>query len=159
MLIGVVSDTHGHLGATRQAVQLLENFEVDLMIHCGDVGPAAIVGLFTRWPTHFVYGNMDDRHGLAEAIRAAGQTWHGRFGSLELEGKRIAFLHGDVSHHVSDAVASDRWDLVCHGHTHEAAQAMLGRTIVLNPGAVDRSERPSVAVVHLPSMQITPIAI
>jgi putative phosphoesterase len=98
MQLGVVSDTHGHVPNTRAAVQMLEQFDVEAVLHCGDIGSTAIVPLFAHWPTHFVFGNVDQgtaAHELEQAIRAAGQTCHGRFGSLELGGVRIALLHGD----------------------------------------------------------------
>ena len=59
MRIGVVSDTHGHVPFTRDAVRMLEQLEVELVIHCGDVGSVEIVSLFSAWPTHFVLGNVD----------------------------------------------------------------------------------------------------
>jgi putative phosphoesterase len=59
MKIGVVSDTHGHVSYTLEAVRMLESLAVELVIHCGDIGTAEIVDLFAAWPTHFVFGNVD----------------------------------------------------------------------------------------------------
>ena len=96
MRIGVVSDTHGHVANARAAVRMLEALEVACVLHCGDIGSAAIVELFAAWPTHFVFGNCDgDQAELAAAIESAGQTCHGEFGSVELAGRRIALLHSD----------------------------------------------------------------
>jgi hypothetical protein len=60
MLLGVVSDTHGHVQNAQAAVRMLENLEVEVVLHCGDIGSQAIVPLFKKWPTHFVFGNVDD---------------------------------------------------------------------------------------------------
>src|SRR5438067_2299698 len=69
MLLGIVSDTHGHVEHTRQAVRMLESLEVHEVIHCGDIGSSDIVPLFAAWPTHFVLGNVDyDEPPLREAI-------------------------------------------------------------------------------------------
>ena len=38
MILGIVSDTHGHLTVTRAAIEILEDFQVDHVIHCGDIG-------------------------------------------------------------------------------------------------------------------------
>ncbi|MGH8164977.1 MAG: metallophosphoesterase family protein, partial [Rhodanobacteraceae bacterium] len=38
MRIGVVSDTHGHALNALDAVRLLESLDVELVIHCGDIG-------------------------------------------------------------------------------------------------------------------------
>ena len=38
MKIGVISDTHGEVGLTRRALDVLDTLQVDLTLHCGDVG-------------------------------------------------------------------------------------------------------------------------
>lgn len=157
MLIGVISDTHGLLPLAERAARTFESLEVELVIHCGDIGLPTIVRLFDPWPTHFVLGNVDPAATLVDAIRTAGQTCHDRFGSLEIEASRIAFLHGDDVNLLRRTIRSGRWDLVCHGHTHEAAMSAAGRTLVLNPGAMCRTPRPSVATVNVPSLEATPI--
>jgi putative phosphoesterase len=157
MLIGVISDTHGDLHATQAAVRLLESLEVESVIHCGDIGSASIVQQFHPWPTHFVLGNVDDHSVLPDVIDRSGQTCHGRLGSLVLEGKKIAFLHGDDGRLLRRTIESDAWDLVCHGHTHRAEVANRGATLVLNPGALARTARPSFAAVRLPSLEVMPV--
>jgi putative phosphoesterase len=152
--IGVVSDTHGHTVFARQAVRMLESLDVQLVLHCGDIGTAEIVELFAPWPTHFVFGNTDyDRQPLRAAIVAAGQTCHERFGALDVGACRIAFLHGDDMRALVDAGGSGRYDLVCYGHTHQAEQHRQGSTLVLNPGALYRANPHSFAVVTLPELE------
>jgi uncharacterized protein len=155
MLIGIVSDTHGHVDFTLPAVRMLESCEVREVIHCGDIGSIEIVELFQRWPTHFVFGNVDTQPArLRTAIRAAGQTCHDRFGEVELAGRRIAFLHGDDQKRLHDAIESGQYDLVCYGHTHAAEHHAAGRTTVLNPGALYRAQPHSLALVRLPELEI-----
>jgi len=114
MLLGVVSDTHGHLPATQQAVRELARHRVQEVIHCGDIGGPELVGLFSAWPTHFVSGNVDrDEAPLRAAAAAAGLDYCGRQGTLEREGVRIAFLHGDDAWQLQAAIQSGQWDLVC----------------------------------------------
>ena len=157
MLIGIVSDTHGQVDLIRQVVRIFESLQVELVIHCGDIGPPAMVRFFEPWPTHFVLGNCDDRLAIPAAVESADQTCHDRFGSLELEGKRIAFLHGDDRVLLRKTVHDGRWDLVCCGHAHLAETSVSGRTLVLNPGALSGSDHPSVAVVRLPSLEMIPV--
>lgn len=160
MRIGVVSDTHGHVPYTRAAVRMLESLDVELVIHCGDIGSPEIVELFAPWPTHFVFGNVDyDQHLLAAAIRKAGKTCHDRFGSLRLLDKNIAFLHGDDTLRLRETTTSGQWDLVCHGHTHVARQENHGPTLVLNPGALYRATPHSIAYVELPSLEVMMISL
>jgi putative phosphoesterase len=138
---------------------VLESLEVEVVIHCGDIGTASIVRLFALWPTHFVLGNVDDARTLPEVIREAGQTCHGRFGTIELERKKIAFLHGDDTRLLQTTIQSGTWDLVCHGHTHRAESSQRNSTIVLNPGALVRTTRPSLAAVRLPSLDVIPVTL
>ena len=160
MQIGVVSDTHGHVAYTREAIRMLESLEVEAVLHCGDIGSPEIVELFSPWPTHFVFGNVDhDTALLKGAIRAAGQTCHDRFGRLELAGRRIAFLHGDDSALLEQTIASGKFDLVCHGHTHVARNIERGPTRVLNPGALYRATPHSIAYVELPELEATIISL
>lgn len=156
MRIGVVSDSHGHVGYTLEAIRMLESLEVERVIHCGDIGSPEIVGLFHCWPTHFVFGNVDRPAGpLRAAIAEARQTCHEVFGELELDGKRVAFLHGDDVVRLSQTIATGQWQLVCHGHTHVARKERQGETLVLNPGALYRATPHSIAYVELPAVEAT----
>jgi uncharacterized protein len=162
MLLGVVSDTHGHVPNTRSAVQMLESLGVQQVLHCGDIGSEDIVPLFAPWPTHFVLGNVDaeGRAGqLRDAIQQAGQTCHGRFGSLELGGVKIALLHGDDQRLLDQTIAAGLQDLVCHGHTHVPRQEKIGNTFVLNPGALYRANRHTIALVELPTLKTEIISV
>jgi uncharacterized protein len=158
MRIGVVSDTHGHRGNTRAAAAALEAEAVEQVIHCGDVGAADVVALLSRWPAHFVFGNCDpDHQALEEAVEACHQTFHGAFGSLDLDGCRVAFLHGDDHRRMRESIASQEFDLVCYGHTHVAEHHFEGRTLVLNPGALFRANPHSIAVVDLTDLTVSRI--
>jgi putative phosphoesterase len=160
MRIAVVSDTHGHAGYTNAAINSIRQQSVEAVIHCGDIGSLGIVSLFSPWPTHFVFGNVDhDDESLTSAIRAAGQTCHGRFGSVSLEGIRIAFLHSDDQLLFERTINSGEYDLVCYGHTHVPEQHLVGTTIVLNPGALYRASPHTYAVVDLPDLQIRHIPV
>src|SRR5438132_10337708 len=149
MRIGVISDTHGHLGNTRAAVRMLESLEVQAVVHCGDIGSLEIPKLLAAWPAHFVFGNCDsDRDELRAAIEREGMACYGRFGNLELAGRRIALLHSDDAKLFRRITASNEYDLVCYGHTHQAEQHREGKTLILNPGALFRATPHSLAVVH-----------
>ena len=156
MLLGVVSDTHGHVPNTARAVRMLESLQVAEVIHCGDLGSSEIVTMFAAWPTHFVLGNVDyDREGLKDEIERAGQTCCGQFGALRREDREIAFLHGDDSRRLTETIRGGQFALVCHGHTHISRIERVGETLVLNPGAVFRARPHSIAVVELPALQAT----
>jgi putative phosphoesterase len=154
--LGVISDTHGHVELTRPAVRMLESLEVDVVLHCGDIGSIAVVELFSKWPTHFVFGNCDENTTtFAAAIERAGQTCHGLFGELDFDGVKVALLHSHERNRFREAIDSGRYRLMCYGHTHVAATDWRGETLVLNPGAIYRASPHSIAVVDLPAIDAT----
>ncbi len=155
MRIGVLSDTHGHRAKTERVVDIFRRRQIDLVIHCGDIGSPEIVELLAPWPAHFVFGNVDDPAEIRPAIARLGKVCHERFGAIELEGRHIAFLHGDEGDLFRQAVQSGQWDLVCFGHSHVAEISQRGSTKLVNPGAVYRAARPSVAIVEVPSLDVT----
>ncbi|MCC7084873.1 MAG: metallophosphoesterase family protein [Pirellulales bacterium] len=152
MLLGVISDTHGHVHNARAGVRMLESFGVQAVLHCGDVGSTAIVPLFAAWPTRFVYGNCDHGQALQLMIDDAGQTCHGRFDSFELDEVKIALLHGDDDRLLRCTIAEGKHQLVCHGHTHVPRNERIGSTWVVNPGALYRADPHTIAIVDLKAL-------
>lgn len=136
---------------------MLESFDIALVIHCGDIGSDDILPLFHRWPMHFVFGNVDTRPDRIRHTALANQTCHDRFGKLEVEGRQIAFLHGDDGPRLQEAIQSETFHLVCYGHTHVAEQHRQGSTLVLNPGALYRAQPHSIAIVDLATLEATHI--
>jgi putative phosphoesterase len=127
---------------------MLENLDVERVIHCGDIGSAEILPLFANWPTHYVLGNVD--HNVAELQTAAtkhGHTLHGMQAELEWDGQRIAVTHGHRDDILNGYIHSGDWDLVCHGHTHRSRCERIGKTLVFNPGAMYRTKDHSIGVV------------
>jgi putative phosphoesterase len=154
MRLGVISDTHGRVHNALEAARMLESLEIDALIHCGDIDSPDIPPLLTAWPAHFVFGNCDhERDQLQAAIERAGLVCHGRFGELELGGRKIAFLHSDDQRLFRQTIAGGEYDLVCYGHTHQAEQHRAGKTLVLNPGALHRATPHTLAVVDLKTME------
>jgi putative phosphoesterase len=156
MRLGVISDTHGHVRFATEAAKMLRALDVQVLIHCGDIGSDEIPAIFEDWPTHYVLGNVDwGDSSLKLAVEAAGHTFHNDFGFLELEGKKIAFLHSHDADRFRRTIASGDYALVCYGHTHVAESHLAGETLVLNPGALYRATPKSFATVDLPEMAVT----
>ncbi len=158
--LGIVSDTHGHLQYTQNAIRMLESLEVDRVLHCGDIGTAEVVKQFAPWPTYFVFGNCDyDHESLRQAITAQGSICCDEFASLTIDGVRIALLHSHDRQRFQHALNSGEYDLVCYGHTHVAAVDRHGETVAVNPGAIYRASPHSLAIVELPEIAPQIIAI
>jgi putative phosphoesterase len=155
MRLGIVSDTHGHVVFAAQAARQLESLNVDVLLHCGDVGSEEVVSVLSGWPTHYVVGNCDfDSAPLQRAIESAGKVFHGEFAALEFAGRKVALLHSHDAERFRGTIASGTYDLVCYGHTHQAESHQVGKTLVLNPGALYRANPKSFATVDLPSLEV-----
>ena len=140
MQIAVLSDTHSRYQTVERALGILQARKVNFIIHCGDIEDADAVWLFHGFTTHFVFGNSDlDRTALRQAIHGIGETLHEPFGDIELDGVRLAFTHGDDKRLLQDLEQSGRYDFVFHGHTHQAKEHRVGRTRIINPGALHRA--------------------
>ena len=158
MKIGVISDSHGEIPPVERAVGVIDRLNIEIIIHCGDVGEEVIPFLHGR-KCHFVHGNMDDSVRLGELLVGPGHVFHDHFGRLEMDGRRIAFLHGHDVKLLHRTINSGEWDLVCHGHTHAFSKHVEGDTVVLNPGALGRTQNPSMAVVDLESLDVTEVSL
>lgn len=156
MRLAVLSDTHGNLAHVRAAVGVLRGLPIDRLLHCGDVGSPDVIDLLAPWPVHWVAGNVDDDEG--ELARTAalypGHVWHGRLADLELAGRRIALLHGDDFRNLELLIRGQQHDVICHGHTHVVRQEQIGRTLVLNPGALHRAARHTLAELDLRTLTV-----
>lgn len=137
MRIGILSDTHDHVENTRRALEILRQEQVERLFHCGDVTSPEVVSLFEGWDVLFVRGNLDRLDALEPAVVALGrQPFLGDEMTTTVTGRRIAILHGDDTERLRQVIASGEFDYVFHGHTHRRRDERIGRTRVINPGAL-----------------------
>ncbi len=140
MKIAIVSDTHDQADRVERSLALARDRSAELVIHCGDIVGPEIVGLFRGWTAHFVFGNCDwDQAGLKEAIAGIGATCHENCGHLDIEGVRLAFIHGHDTNLMNDLRTGGAFAYLFHGHTHFAMDRQFGPTRVINPGALQRA--------------------
>jgi putative phosphoesterase len=160
MRIGVVSDTHDRAEVIADAIRLLQEQHVELILHCGDIETPETARLFKPIPTHFVFGNWDkDRSKLAAAIKEVGGTHHDSFGAIELAGKRLAWVHSHERHQLRQLEHSDFFDYLFYGHTHVREQHRTGKTLVANPGALFRANPKTCIVLDVKTGEIKPIIV
>jgi putative phosphoesterase len=153
MRIGILSDTHDQLVLTRQAVDLLIREGAEALIHCGDMTGPDIVRACAKLPCTFAFGNHDADNvpALERAIVEVGGTCVASGGIVELAGKRIAVLHGHVG---MKAMLARTPDYLVHGHSHIAANARIGVTRRICPGALDRADSLTVAILDTESGEL-----
>jgi putative phosphoesterase len=150
MKIAILSDSHGRNATVKCALADLRERGLTTVLHCGDIEDPDTIALFKGFDTHFVFGNCDyDRDLLRAAIAASGATLHEGWGHLELDGVKIAFLHGDDKRLMREVEESGYFDYLFYGHTHQAAEHRTGPTRVINPGALHRARPKTFLVLHL----------
>jgi uncharacterized protein len=161
MKIAVMSDSHGRYHTVEKALKVLQERKVNFVIHCGDIDDADTVWLFQGFTVHFVYGNCDHTQmvSLQQAIHGIGETLHRPFGQVEVEGKKIAFVHGDDADLLEELETSGEFDFLFYGHTHKAEEHRTGRTRVINPGALHRANPKTFILLDLPAGDVERIEV
>ena len=160
MLLGILSDTHDRAEMMRRAIQALQARGAEFFVHCGDVCGPDLLDALAGLHSAFVWGNCDwDRAGLRRYGEAIGVPCYGEFADLELAGKRIAVLHGDDKARMEGVLAAQEHDYLLHGHTHVTRDQRVGKTRVINPGALHRASEKTVALLDLAADRLEHIRI
>ena len=150
MLLALLADTHDDVGNTHAALKLLRPHGPAAYLHAGDLVSPAMLSLFESLPFHFVFGNNEyDHAAIKSQAHALGLHCHGELAELEFLGHRIGLLHGDDGVTLRRLVDSQQFAYIVHGHTHVRKDARVGRTRIINPGAVHRAKVKSVALLNL----------
>jgi hypothetical protein len=150
MLLGILSDTHDRLKRTEAAVQLLLDSGAETLIHCGDLTEPDIVDACGVVPCHFVLGNNDADNvpALIRAIADVKGGFLGWAGEVILAGKRIAVTHGHLHTDMRRLLAA-KPDYLLYGHSHWPDDRWDGGIRWINPGALHRAEKLTVALLDL----------
>ena len=160
MLIGILSDTHDRVDAMAAAVRVLAGRGAQVYIHCGDVGGERVLDHLAGLTAHFVTGNTDyDRQGLLRYGRSIDVSGHHPMADLTLDGKRFAVLHGDDHRLQKQLLAAQDHDYLLHGHTHLRDDRRVGRTHLINPGALHRAAEKTVALLDTATDRVEFLAV
>jgi len=147
LLVGILSDTHDRAEMMAAAVQLLRGHGAQFYIHCGDVGGETVLDHLAGLPAAFIWGNNDwDRVALQRYAKKLEIPCYGSQADLTLDGKRIAVIHGDDIPLRHRLLEEQQYDYLLQGHTHVKYLGRVGRTLVINPGALHRAREKTVAL-------------
>ena len=145
-VIGIVSDTHEHIKMIVKAVQLFKERSLHCVIHCGDIISPPVLERFAGLNLKVVFGNNDgERSGLKKKCVELGFQEIDDLLELEIASRKFFINHGTRGATIDEAVKSQKYDYVIHGHTHIVRNELVGRTRILNPGALFMAERCTVA--------------
>ena len=143
--VGILSDSHSRWERTKRAIEALRSRGASLFIHCGDIEDMLVLDQLAGLDSHLVWGNCDwNSRTLEDYARNLGIAVHGEAGEVTVDGKRIAFTHGHEPAPMRAAVAGGA-DYLLHGHTHEIRDDRTAGTRIINPGALHRAGRFTVA--------------
>jgi putative phosphoesterase len=145
-LIGIVSDTHEDVRMITKAVALFKARAPAMVIHCGDIISPPVLERFAGLPLRLVFGNNDgERSGLKKKCRELDFAEIDDTLTFEFAGKKFFVNHGTSARIIDEAAATQLYDYVLHGHTHEMRNESVGRTRIINPGALFSAESYSIA--------------
>lgn len=145
----ILSDTHDNFEVAKRAAEQIRALSPDLVIHCGDITSPLTLELFKGLPLKAVLGNCDTE---AEELQAACLRLG--FGSLQKEieislgGKDFYVNHGVREQLIDEQAGAQVYDYVLHGHTHRMRDEVLGRTRIINPGALSSAPKYTFAVLE-----------
>jgi putative phosphoesterase len=138
MLIGAISDTHDNLPLVEKAVKYLNDQKVGLVLHAGDYIAGFVIPKFKQLNCKLigVFGNNDGDHELLKKrfSETTNCTIHDHFAAIEVEGYRIALLHGEETELLNAIIDSGYFNAVIHGHSHNKSIEKKGKTLAINPG-------------------------
>lgn len=140
MLIGLMADTHDCLPLIEKAIITLNRENVGLVLHAGDFVAPFVISKFNNLQSKLigVFGNNDgDRVHLVNMFtQHQGFKMHGAFAKINIDGVKIALLHGDDSELLEALIEDSCFHIIVHGHTHNPSVVRKGKMLVVNPGEV-----------------------
>lgn len=163
MKIAVMSDSHDNIWKLRKALGIIKSKNCEKIIHCGDfVAPFMFKELEQAGiAVHCVFGNNDgDKHLLTRfALESKGLiTLHSLIGEVELDGFKIGFTHEWPI--AQGLAATEKYNMVCYGHSHQFELKHIKKTILLNPGDImGKDGDPGFCIFDIPSQDIQRISI
>ena len=141
MKLAVISDTHDHRDNILKAVSIMNERNVDALIHCGDyIAPFVkrwFNGLNDRIKENFygVYGNNDGeklflKQNLGKICNLVGLEI-----IKEFDGKKIFAAHMPTPETIDALANSGKFNIVLTGHTHAVVNKKYDNgVLVVNPG-------------------------
>ena len=154
MRIGILSDTHNNVSNLLAALRIFREEGVSQLIHCGDMANVFTASQISGFDVIYVNGNSDES---AAAINHTVWTLNprnetpGLVYSGKLDGVGIAATHGHMPQRMDKLLKTRSIAYVFHGHTHRQRDELIGKTRVINPGALGgaRHEPRTVCVLDL----------
>lgn len=155
VILGILSDTHGRVATAAAAIDRLTALGCDHFVHCGDLGDG-VVPLMPPGRSTVVFGNNDwDHAGITREAAEHDVVCLAGGGILTLDGIGLAVTHGDDNRLLREFLADPSVRYLFTGHTHVAHDRRQGHVRWINPGALHRAARKTVAALDLATDELT----
>jgi putative phosphoesterase len=159
MIVGLISDTHDRLPLIDEAVKRLNEEGAELVLHAGDYIAPFVAAHFKPLKARMlgVFGNNDgDRVLLRKKFSEIGAEIRGKFAYVNVDGLKIALLHGDETDLLRSLLELESHDVVVCGHSHVANTYRKGKTVVINPGEACGylSGKPTISILYTDTLDV-----
>ena len=145
--IGLIADTHDNIPAIRKALKIFKKHNVHHILHLGDLSSPDTAWEFTGLPTSYILGNNEfELVRLRRVFEATSIEYLGEQEVLCVDGKTLCLYHGTRHSTLQRLIREQQYDYLLKGHSHVVEDYTIGRTRVLNPGALWRVQCQTVAV-------------
>ncbi len=118
----IVSDTHGNVKNFKKVINWVNNNNINLILHCGDIGdPASLQESLEDFKGKFfgVLGNMDSIYSNRLEIYNSinNVKIESKILEIPIDNKMIAITH--YPERAKTLAESGKYDIVFYGHTHK----------------------------------------
>jgi len=138
MQIGILSDTHNNTENLQAALQIFKQRDIRTIFHCGDVNRLEIIPHLAGFRVIYLAGNGDILWGeiRQSLLELNPESFGGLVFKGELGGIKIAAAHGHLEGVIDGLATSGEYDYVFCGHSHRHKDVQVGKTRLINPGAL-----------------------
>ena len=158
-LIGIISDSHGEQLRTREAIKQLVLAGCEQILHLGDVETFEVLDELAGHSVSLVFGNCDYVNRLTDYAISIGLDVQHPVGTIQFGDTGIGYLHGDNLGHYQNLLDDSSIQIVFYGHLHETRDEMVENTRCINPGALHRAARYTVATFDTESKDLSLIEV
>lgn len=161
MLLGIISDTHNDIEATKKAIELFRERGITVIAHAGDITSPRMLEYLKGFTCYIVLGNGDLID--AEDIRAKAESLG--FNPVEemlefaLGGKNFVIFHGNNVPMYRSALASGKYNYIIKGHTHYFENYVSNECRIINPGAVYGHDESSIVILDIETDRVEKISL
>ncbi len=135
MKFGLTGDTHNNLKNIREICSIFNRYELDFVIHTGDITLSKSLELFKelKMPLKGVFGNndQDEKQSLLEVCKRENFQFSD-FLEIKISNSKSVYAVHDPKD-IEDYFYAPG-NIIVHGHTHRFRNEIIKDSYIFNPG-------------------------